>query len=246
MTAPTAAAPARRWAGAVLTALVVVAAVVVGLGTGGTLALWRDEFRGAARVPVGVAVFGVGAPAAPGTLSQYATTDGQALAHTFGPAQAAALYNGGAGGSVAIPVQVDALSQGHRGLSYTVVPTISGGVFGASTWRLYRVASAAACTTATSSTEASASTPVPSGYTTTSTLVSEYWCLVATYAPVAGTNEEQAEVTGTPVVPEKEDPADVQDAESWNVTGYEELDPGAEPSHSLTFTFRTFRPGETP
>lgn len=244
MTAP--AVPARRWAGGVLTALVVVVSVLVGLGTGGTLALWRDDFRGAARVPVGVAVFGVGAPAAPGTLGSYATTDGQSLTFTFGPGQAAALYNGGAGGSVAIPVQVDALAQGHRGLSYTVTPSISGGVFGASTWRLYRVASAAACTTSTTSTEASASTPVPSGYTTTSTLVSEYWCLVATYVPAAGSDEEEAQVTGTPVVPEQQDPAAVEDSESWSATGYDPVDPGAEPSHTLTYAFRTFRPGATP
>lgn len=239
-------APWRRPAGWLVVALVLLGAVLVGAGTGGTLALWRDEVTGTARMPVGVTVFGVGAPATPGTLAQYATTDGQSLTFTFGPAQAAALYGGPSGGAVAIPVQVDSLSQGHRGLSYTVTPRISGGVFGASGWTLTKVASAAACTTATSGAAVTSSTPWGTGYTSTTALVSEYWCLVARFVPVSGTHTNTATATGTPVLPDGGAAAPLTATDSWSATARQTLVPAAEPTHSLTFTFRSTRAGSPP
>lgn len=237
----------RRPHGLALTAAVVLVAVLVGAGTGGTLALWRDQERGSAAMPVGVTVFGVGAPAAPGSLAKYATADGQSLTFEFGPAQAATLYGTApAGGAVAIPVQVDSLAQGHRGLSYTVAPTVSGGVFGASTWALYKVPSQAACTTSTTATLTASSTPWSTAYTSTSTLTTEFWCLVAKFVPVTGTHRDTATVTGTPDTPGATAPRDVTDTDEWRATVTQRLDPAAEPTHRLTFTFTTTRAGGTP
>ncbi|UZN02235.1 hypothetical protein [Cellulomonas sp. S1-8] len=245
-TATTRASAWRRPHGWLLTAFVLLAAILVGAGTGGTLALWRDEFTGTVRMPVGVTVFGVGTPATPGTLAKYATADPQSLTFTFGPAQAAALYGGPTGGAVAIPVQVDSLAQGHRGLSYTVTPSITGGVFGASRWQLYKVASAAACTTSTTATVTTTSTPWSTAYTTTTALVSEYWCLVARFVPVTGTHTNTATVTGTPVIPGLGAQSPLTATDSWSALTRQTLVPSAEPTHTLTFAFTTTRAGSTP
>lgn len=246
MTTPTAHRASRR-RGVVLTALVLAVSVLIGLGTGGTLALWRDEFRVTANVPLGVAVFGVGAPATPGALAKYATADRQSLTFEFGPAQAAQLYGSGpAGGTAAIAVQVDSLAQGHRGLSYTVVPTISGGVFGASTWQLLKLAPGVACTTAATGSAVTSSAPWTAAYDATSTLRTEQWCLVARFVPVTGAHENTATVTGTPDTPGNPSPREVTDDDKWRATVRQKLDPAAEPTHRLTFTFTTARPGGQP
>ncbi|MCC2312657.1 hypothetical protein [Cellulomonas xiejunii] len=230
-----------------LPVVVLLVAALVGAGTGSTLALWRAELSGTARMPVGVTVFGVGAPATPGTLATYATADGQSLTFDFGPAQAAALLGSGpTGGAVAVPVQVDSLAQGHRGLTYTVTPSISGGVFGVSRWSLYKVASAAACTTGTTATAATSSTPWSTAYTSSTALVSEYWCLVARFVPATGSHTNTATVTGTPVIPGLGSPSPLTATDSWAATARATLDPAAEPTHRLTFTFATSRPGGTP
>ena len=137
-----------------LVAVVLAVAAVVGAGTGGTLALWRDSFTGTIRMPVGVTVFGAGAPGAPLFATSSTPIDASrnrgTVTYSFGPAQAAALYasNNLAGGAVAIPVQVTTLAQGHRGLGYVLSLSVTGGIFGASNLVTYPVASAAACTTA--------------------------------------------------------------------------------------------------
>lgn len=238
--------PTRRGSrGWVLTAAVLLVAVLVGAGTGSTVALWRAELTGTARMPVGVTVFGVGAPATPGTLREYATAEGQALHVEFGgPAQAAQLYGTApTGGAVAIPVQVDSLAQGHRGLTYTVTPSISGGVFGASRWSLFRVDSAAACTTEATGTPATTATPWTTDYTSTSTLRSEYWCLVARFVPVTGTHSNTATVTGTPEIPGLPARPPLTATDTWSATARQTLDPDGEPTHRLTVTFTTTRPG---
>ena len=222
-------------------------AALLGVGTGGTVALWRAQASGTVRMPVGVAVFGVGAPAAPGTLAQYASAEGQELVVTFGPAQAAALLGStGAGGAVAVPVQVDALAQGHRGLTYTVIPHVEGGVFGASRWSLHKVASPAACTTSSTGAAVRTSTPVPATYSTSTTPVAEYWCLVARYVPVTGAHTNTATVTGEAVVPGLTARPSVTADDTWRAGGLQALDPAAEPVHSLTFSFTTWRPGSAP
>ncbi|MBO3088484.1 hypothetical protein [Cellulomonas dongxiuzhuiae] len=237
----------RRSSGWLLTALVLLAAVAVGAGTGGTLALWRSEISGTVRMPVGVTVFGIGPPATPGTLAQYATADPQSLTFTFGKAQAVQLYGSPTtGGAVAVPIQVDSLAQGHRGLSYTVTPSISGGVFGASTWQLLKLAPGVACTTTATGQAVTSSTPWTTAYDATSSLRTEQWCLVARFVPITGTHENTASVTGTADVPDQPTPRTVTDTDKWQATVRQTLDPAAEPDHALTFRFSTSRPGGTP
>ena len=232
-----------RWSRHAVVAGVILLAVVAGYGVGDTLALWRDEYRATARMPVGVAVFGVGAP---GEI-EYATVDGESLTFEFGPEQAEDLYGTlPDGGAVAIPVQVDSLAQGHRGLSYTVTPSVSGGVFGASTWALYRVPNVAACTTSTTGTPANSSTPWSTAYTSTGTPTSEFWCLVAKFEPVTGDHENTVTVVGTPDTPGVTPPREPTDTATWHATVEESFDLEHEPVHTLAFTFSTTRSGGTP
>ncbi|SFJ80637.1 hypothetical protein [Cellulomonas sp. KH9] len=227
--------PVRRRA----TTLVVLAAALLGLGVGGTAALWRDAVDVDARVPLGVAVFGAGAP---GQVS-YATSGSTGVAYTFGPEEARTLHSAGA---VAIPVQVDSLAQGNHGLTYTVEPSVVGGLFGRSTWTLTQVASAQACTTSVTGDSARTSTPWEATYTDAVAPTSEYWCLVARWAPVSGTHEDTVTATGSVTVPGVGDPVTVTGSDTWSATVVEDVDPADEPEHTLTFTFRTFRPGEQP
>ncbi len=74
-------------------------------------------------------------------------------------------------------------------------------------------------------------------------MVSDYWCLVATYVPVAGAQQEEARVTGAPVVPDVTAPDEASDSQSRGVAGEDGVQPGTEPEHTLASSFRTLRPG---
>lgn len=229
-------------------ALVGVAlAALLGLGVGATAALWSDREVVDARLPVGVAVFGVGAPAPTGSLSQYATHDGAALTFTFGPDEARTLH---AEGAVAVPVQVDSLAQGNLGLTYTVEPSVDGGLFGRSRVTLTRVDDAQACTTDATAGSDLTSTPWATTYTDAVTPTSEYWCLVARWAPVTGTHEDTVTASGTVDVPGLEEPVPVTGSDTWEASVADAVDPADEPEHTLTFTVTivrpTLAPGEEP
>jgi hypothetical protein len=215
------------------TALVVVLGVALGLGAGTAMALWRDSASTAARMPVGVAVFGAGMP---GGLT-YATSEPGKLVVPFGPAQAKTLHDTGA---VAFAVQVDSLSQGHRGLTYTVTPAVSGGLFGASTWTLAKVASPGACTTSTPGSALRTSTPWSGSYNEATQPLSEYWCVVAKWAQIAGTHSDTVTATGTPDLPGTPG-GPVTATDTWGATVSNDINPAVEPTHTLTFDFRTFR-----
>jgi len=217
--------------------LVVLAAALLGLGLRGTAALWRDAVGVDARLPLGVAVFGVGSP---GEVA-YAPAGATAQAFTFGAEEARTLHTEGA---VAIPVQVDSLAQGHHGLTYTVEPSVAGGLFGVSTWTLAKVGSADACTTSVTGESPRTSTPWDATYADAVAPTSEYWCLVAQWEPLAGTHVDTVTATGSVTVPGLPDPVPVTGSDSWSAVVADDLDPAAEPQHTLTFTFRTFRPGE--
>lgn len=224
-------------------AVVVLAASLVGVGTGGTMALWRASVSGTVRMPVGVTVFGAGAPGNPtfatSTTALDATRNRGSVTYTIPASAATNLYNGNSpsGGAVAVPLQVRSLAQGHRGLAYTLTADTTGGVFGASQVRVYRVASAAACTTSlTGPSSELASTPWSTTYTAATTPSDEYWCLVARYLPTSWTHSDTAQVTATgpggPVT---------ASSSAWTATSVRTLDPAAEPAHTVTFTFTTFR-----
>ncbi|MBO0899656.1 hypothetical protein J1G42_06740 [Cellulomonas sp. zg-ZUI222] len=221
-------------------ALTVALAALVGVVGGGTLALWRDVETVTAGMPAGVVVFGVGTPGEPGALADYATGPGDTVELTFGPAQAATLL---ATGSVAVPVQVDALSQGHRGLRYTVTPHITGGILGESDVRLVKVAGPAACTPTVAGPEAGASTPVPADYSDTRRLTSEYWCLVAAFDPVQGTYDSTASVDAGVATSGGSTSQRVTVEDRWSASVGKARVPADEPTHRLTFAFTTFRPG---
>ncbi|GIG38995.1 SipW-dependent-type signal peptide-containing protein [Cellulomonas phragmiteti] len=221
-------------------ALTVGAALVLGVVGGGTLALWRDTETVTARMPVGVVVFGVGAPAPAGTLADYATSPTDTVDFTFGAAAAATLYTTGA---VAIPFQVDALAQGHRGLTYTVTRTIApGGVFADSTVRLVRVASPAACTTSAAGPDTTSSTPVAATYSDTRVLTVEHWCLVATFERMKGTYGNTASVDAGVSTSGGLTAQRATDQDSWSAQVRKTFVPANEPQHRLTLSFTTTRP----
>lgn len=227
---------------AVLVAGAVALALLLGATTGGTLALWRDTATVQTRMPAGVVVLGAGTPAAPGQLADYATSATDTAEVPFGPAQASTLYTTG---SVAVPFQVDSLAQGHRGLRYTVTPEVSGGVFGRSTVRVVRVASAAACTTALTGTATGTSTPWSGAYTTTTALLPEYWCLVATFDRVKGSYANTASVEATVTTSGGTSAGTVAASASWAAQVMKTLVPANEPAHRVRVAFQTFR-GTTP
>ena len=184
-------------------------------------------------MPVGVAVFGAGAP---GSLT-YAAAETDKPVFSFGKVQAQTLHDTGA---VAFVVQVDSLSQGHRGLTYTVTPAISGGLFGASTMVLTKVASAAACTTSTTGPAPTPTTSVPwtGTYNEATAPVAEYWCVVAKWTRVTGTHTDTVTASGTSA---DGTPVPVTATDTWNATVDNNIDPTVEPTQKLTFDFRTFR-----
>ncbi|WP_444664875.1 hypothetical protein ACT17Q_04055 [Cellulomonas sp. CW35] len=224
-------------------AVVVLVAALVGVGTGGTLALWRVSVTGTQRMPVGVTVFGAGAPGSPVFATTSTPLDASrnrgSVTYTIPAAATTTLYNNNSlsGGAVAIPLQVRSLAQGHRGLAYTLTVDTAGGVFGASQVSTYRVASAAACTTSLTGAGATlASTPWTSAYTASTTPSDEYWCLVARYGPTRWTHTDTAQVTAT-------GPAGTVSGASsaWTSTAARTFVVAAEPVHTVTFTFTTFR-----
>lgn len=222
-----------------LVALAVAAATLLGAVGGGTLALWRDVETATASMPAGVVVFGAGTPTTPGSLADYATGPGDTVEVTFGAAAAATLYSTG---SVAVPFQVDALAQGHRGLSYTLTRSISGGVFGDSVVRTVRVPTAAACTVGVAGADTTTSTPVPSTYSATKILTTEYWCLVATFDPMKGSYANTASVDAGVTTSGGATGLRIGDQDSWSALVRKTFVPAQEPTHRLTFAFTTFRP----
>lgn len=229
----------RRRRAAVVTLGALTGAV---LGVGGTtLALWSDEIEVTGAVASGYQSFAVGPPGA-----TTPSTDGSAEV-AVGPAEAEQLLSTG---EVALPMQVDSVSQGNKGLRYEVrLPSDWGdGVLAAAPEvHLFRVPDATACTTAALPGDGLPadsdrhSTPVTADYSSTTTPVTEYWCLYATLdGPLqVGDYENTASVDAT-------SPAGtvVQGEDSWDAVVLADLDPAAEPVHTITFSSTTFRPGE--
>ncbi|HLT83410.1 MAG TPA: hypothetical protein VKZ83_04175 [Phototrophicaceae bacterium] len=207
------------------------------LGIAGTsLALWSDTVTVTGRLSTGHEYFAVGAPGA----TVPAPTGSAPF--TVGPDHAAELVRDGA---IALPIQVDSLSQGNKGLHYTVTPPASWGenVFGAAQVSIFPVGSVEAChVDADIPTDVDlASTPVPATYTSDTEATTELWCLLAAYdgPPQVGEYTNTATVTAT-------DPSgtEVDDEDRWDAVVVRELDPAAEQEHEITFTYETFRPGE--
>ena len=229
----------RRRRAAVVTLAALTGAV---LGVGGTtLALWSDDIEVTGTVGSGYQSFAVGPPGATTPSS-----DGSAEV-TFGPTEAERLLRTG---EVAVPMQVDSVSQGNKGLRYEVhLPADWGdGVLAAAPEvHLFRVPDAAACTIAALPGDGlpddtdRRSTPVTADYSTTTAPVTEYWCLYATLAgpPRLGEYENTATVSAA-----SPSGAVVSAEDSWDAVVLADLDPADEPAHTITFSSTTFRPGE--
>ncbi|MFJ6417635.1 SipW-dependent-type signal peptide-containing protein [Paeniglutamicibacter sp. NPDC091659] len=231
---------------ALLIASAAAATVLVGSIGGATMALWHDDESFTSQIQTGKVAFAVGAPGA--TLAKSATASGQTLNFTFGKAEAATLLSSKA---VAIPIQVDSLSQGNKGMRYSVASPTFGpdSLFGAAKTELVRVDTAADCKLAPRPQLPSplpsgyyTRTPVSSDYSAATTPTSEFWCLTATLdkLPGAGTYTNKATVTATP----DKGTGTVTASDQWwaNVTSV--ADASKEPDHTIGFTFETFRPGK--
>jgi hypothetical protein len=259
-------------AGVAVTALVLALAALVGFGAVGTFALWRDSEHGTITARTGVVVFGAQrlASAATGDTADAATTyatsttavtgrtgvNQGSVSVTFGQLpQTTALYGSTdpavtTGGAVAIPFRVDSLVQGHRRLAFQVSRSITGQIFGnaSTTVRLYAVASAGTtdCNTSTTGTDVLSTqtfTPWPTDYPTlTSTPTSAYFCLVARFVPTVWNHSDTATVTATG--PGTSGTV-TGTSNTWSAMARQTLTPAAE-TNTLTFTFRTYRPGATP
>jgi len=226
----------------VVLVLTVAVAGLVGAAGGGTLALWRDVEQVTASMPAGVVVFGAGAPAPAGPLADYATGPDDTVEFRFGPGAAETLYTTG---SVFIPIQVDALAQGHRGLRYTVSRQIApGGVFADSVLRLVKVPRMADCRAGVVGEETTGSAPVTADYSTTTALTTEYWCLAAAFQPMKGTYDNQASVTAGVTTSSGAAAGTVSDQDGWSAQVRKTFVPANEGTHRVTFSFTTFRAGE--
>lgn len=231
---------------ALLIASAATATVLLGSIGGATMALWHAEQSFTSEIKTGKVAFAVGAPGS--ILAQEANAIGDKLEFTFGKAEAATLLEKL---EVAIPLQVDSLSQGNKGMRYAVTPPTfdSDTLFGAAKTELVWVASAADCKVnpspalpSTVPADYYTRTPVSSDYSADTTPKSEFWCLVATLdkAPGSGTYKNTATVTATP----DKGTGTVTDSDQWwaNVTSV--ANAANEPDRTIGFTFETFRPGK--
>jgi len=210
---------------------------------GASLALWSDAEHLSGSLAMGYERFAVGAPGADlipadGGSASFAI-DGQDAASTLAT-----------DGQWAAAIQVDSLSQGNKGLHYTLTePDWGEGILGAAAVEIFWVPAPEDCrpgatpTPPPATVEDHTSTPVPATYTANTEAVSEFWCIQAELDALPGTGEYRnlARVTAT-------DPSDIQveSTDDWNALVGSHLDPAEEPDHAIPFTYSTFRPGDAP
>lgn len=227
-----------------------VAAIALGTVAGGTMALWHDEESFASQIGTGKVAFAVGSPTTPtGPLvtppAKAATASGQKLTFDIGKAEATVLLRDK---EIAIPIQVDSLSQGNKGLRYQVAPPVfeSNSLFSTANTRLVKVDRAADCTTDPRPTLPSpvpadyyTSTPVSADYSDGSTPTREFWCLTATLngMPGAGSYTNKVKVTADSSA------GQVSDNDQWWANVTSTANASKEPTTQIGFTFKTFRPG---
>lgn len=202
--------------------------------TGASLALWSDDVTVTGTIASGHEHFAVGQPGA--DLTPGATV-------TF-PIDAAHAVILAAERELAVPIQVDAVSQGNKGLHYTLtIPDWGEGIFGHSQPEVFPVGSAAECVPDATAPADRGTSSTPVSAAAHDTQRTEYWCLVARFLPPdEGSYTNTATVTGH--VPGTE--VTVRGSDSWGAEVRTALDPAAEPVHHLTFTATTFRPGQEP
>lgn len=238
----------QRMRSAAVLSVAAVAGLALGLG-GASLALWQDAAPATGSVSSGHEYFAAGLAGATTPVSDPATpATGDSVAVSVGADQAATLRDEG---ELAVVFQTDSLSQGNKGLQYTLAPPADwgDGIFGAAEVSLYWVASADQCAIGTdpatppSHVNGHSSTPVSADYSDTTTPTTEYWCLVATLGALPDEGEYTNEVTATGTDPSG---TDVSDTDTWSADVTSAMDPADEADHEITFTYTTFRPGQEP
>lgn len=238
----------QRMRSAAVVGIAAVTGLALGLG-GASLALWQDSVPFTGSIASGHEYFAAGLEGETTAASDpVAPPTGDSVTVSVGAVQAATLV---ADGELAVVLQTDSLSQGNKGLQYTLAPPADwgDGIFGAADVSIYWVASPDQCEAGTDPATppehvtGHTSTPVTADYSDAKTPTTEYWCLVATLAqlPDAGSYTNEVTASGT-------DPSDteVSDTDTWSADVTSALDPTGEPDHDLTFTYTTFRPGEEP
>src|SRR5699024_8917295 len=231
-----------------------VAGVAMGLGAT-SLALWNDDVSFTGSISSGYEYFAAGLAGGDLTTasSETAPPEGDSVTVTVGAEEAQILAETG---ELAVVVQTESLSQGNKGLQYTLAPPQHWGedYFGASDVHLYWVDEPGQCTVGGPEPALPAdghvtagedggftSTPVLADYTDTEAPVTEYWCLTATLGDLPDEGDYTNEATVS-----AQDPAggEVTDTDSWSAAVTTAMDPAEETDHPITFSYNTFRPGE--
>lgn len=231
-----------------------VAGIALGLSAT-SLALWNDEVTFTGSISSGYEYFAAG-PAG-GTLTpasqQEAPPTGDSVTATVGATEAQKLAEDG---QVSVAFQVDSLSQGNKGLAYTVAPPSDwgDGYFAASDVHIYWVEEPSQCAVGAehpalpsdghvsdNGDGSFTSVPVSAAYSTTTTPTTEYWCLTATLGDLPDEGQYQNTATATATGPAGNE---VSDQDSWSAHVTTAHAPQDENDHPITFTYNTFRPGE--
>lgn len=230
------------------TVIVAVAAFAVGAlaVSGASLALWNQSAFGEGQTRGGFEHF------AAGQVGSVEEAVQGSVSVSVGVAEATELAENG---KVAVVFQTDSVSQGNKGLQYTITaPEWGDGLFGTTTPELFPVSSPAECTVTDHPTTGGlpfdagaapvASTPVSADYSTTTTPTTEYWCLVAELGQMPDVGSYKNTATATA----KDDSGQqVSDTDDWSAVVTTGIDPADEDEHLVTFSYTSFRPGqETP
>ena len=245
----------RRLAPRTLTGVLAAGALLVGaaLGTtGASFALWSDsDSKTAGTIDRGYEYFAagvVGGTMAPASSPGQAGSNFVSLQFNGQPLAQKLLTDGKASQTF----QVDAISQGNMGLRYTAAwqnnwaantPLADSGT----TLELFRVSATTDCTpdAVPQLGTALSAEPVSAGYSTSSSVTTQYWCLTArgvmsdagSYSNTARATASIAGAPGTVTA------TPVGKGNTWTAAITTSLTAAAQGTRTLTFTYSTFRPG---
>jgi hypothetical protein len=213
-----------------------LAAAVVTLALPGvTYALWHTEIVDTATIRDAAVLFAVD--------GEHASSAAPAVDVPIGKSDLRSLLTER---RLAKPIEVVALSQGNRGLRYSVelpaVPAAPGDtILGAAELGVFRVADAAACTVDLDipASAPSTSTPVPATYSDSAVPEIEHWCLRADL----GVLPDEGRFTSTTTITGAHALGELVEEVEWDFAILTRLDAADEPPYEVTFTYETFRTG---
>ncbi len=207
-----------------------LSALVAAALPGATYALWHAELETTGVITDAATIFSVNG-------SEASSAD-PTVGVPLGPAEAQILLDDL---ELAIPVEVRALSQGNRGLRYTVdlPPAADGSLFAGADVAVFPVPDAEACTVATALPDSppTSATPVPAEYSDADVPEIEFWCVRAHLdeIPDEGPFQTSTTITGTHALGE------ISDVTVWSFDVLTAFRAAAEPMREVAFTYETFR-----